>query len=220
MRAALLGNRVWPKESQPGLSNCVCFHLRIVSSIFGFPGLEEKHRGGRVGGRERGRLRCRRPRFLPTSPLCTTSRASAGSSVEKGLSAWPDWAVDACHHCEPNGSVTAVALGLKLKALLPGPRSLVAKCQGARTHCPVIWAHFLTCNCGLSTGLEPNAWLPAGKENQNSSEILERDNRALDSVCGCPGSRTRHAPIHAELDARATRLRVDSRSGVSIFMTL
>lgn len=86
-------------------------------------------------------------------------------------------------------------------------------CQDAGTHCPVIWAHFLTCSCGLSTGLEPNAWPPAGRENQTGSEILERDSGALDSVW-VPGLCTRRALIHAELDAGATR------SGVSIFMTL
>lgn len=43
---------VWPKESQPDLSNWVCFHLWVVSSIFRFLGLKEKHGEGRKEGWE------------------------------------------------------------------------------------------------------------------------------------------------------------------------
>lgn len=43
---------VRPRESQPDSSNCVYFHLWIVSSIFRFLGLKERHREGRKGGRE------------------------------------------------------------------------------------------------------------------------------------------------------------------------
>ena len=97
--------RITVRFKQLGLFPLVAhfFHFQVSR----FESSMEGRKEGREGGREGGRL------ALRCHPLYFTCMASAGSLWRGDLSAWPNQAVDVYHHCHQNGSITAVAPGLK-----------------------------------------------------------------------------------------------------------
>lgn len=203
---------VRPRESQPDSSNWVYFHLWIVSSIFRFLGLKERHREGRKGGREPqvptasvlARLSALSHAQGPCWLSCgqgTVGVARLGCRRLSSLSA--KWQ---CHGCGPRAETKGVpAQGygpLQPRARMPAPTVL----RFGRTSSRPL-ALNPTPGCQREGKPEPVL--------RSSEETVE-----LSTACGAPGLVRQACLAHAELDTRATSLRVDSRSAVSIFMAL
>ena len=102
---------------------------------------------------------------------------------------------------------------------LPGATCLgeSSTTPGPPARCPVVWAHFFTCSCGVSTGLEPNFWLPGEKKILSSPETLEREwssqrcARAQVSVPGVSRLTQSQTQSHQALLGLRSQVRLSSR---------
>lgn len=144
-----------------------------------------------------------------------TIRGLCWLSCEEDSLAWPDRAVDACHHCQQKVSVTAVVLG---HVCLVVKHHNTSRYQDPTTaHC---LAHFPMCNVESPLTLNPRFGCQGERKTSNSYETLERDNRALKAVCACPGLCSGCVPKHRARSKGPPSPVWIPESGSLIFLTL